>query len=379
MTVKAPVFAIVAGEASGDVLGADLIRGLKRIFPNASFEGIGGDKMKAEGFNSLHDMERLSVMGFIEPLKRISELLNIRRSIIKRYKTSPPLVFIGIDSPDFTTHIELKLKQIGIKTAHYVSPSVWAWRQGRIKKIKRAVDLMLTLLPFEAAFYRQHKVPVRFVGHPLATELNSQPEVSDARKRLGLDLNQPLLCVMPGSRSGEVALLAKLFIAVARDVTNKIKNLHVVVPAANEARHRQLQEILSAQKSVNITLILRNSHLAMAASDAVLLASGTTALEAMLLKKPMVVSYKLGKITHALVSPFIKTPYVSIPNLLANEMLVPELIQENATLEKLSFAVHEALSENNKRHLLERFEGIQSSLTLKSGDLAAQAILELLE
>ncbi|HAZ78956.1 MAG TPA: lipid-A-disaccharide synthase [Porticoccaceae bacterium] len=379
MTAQAPVFAIVAGEASGDVLGADLIRGLKRIFPNACFEGIGGEKMKAEGFKSLHDMERLSVMGFIEPLKRLPELLNIRRSIITRYKTSPPSVFIGIDSPDFTTNIELKLKQTGIRTVHYVSPSVWAWRQGRIKKIKRAVDLMLTLLPFEAAFYREHKVPVRFVGHPLATELDSQPDVSEAREVLGLSSNQPLLCVMPGSRSGEVALLAKLFIAVVGDVTSKIKNLHVVVPAANEARYRQLQEILSAQNGSNITLILRDSHLAMAASDAVLLASGTTALEAMLLKKPMVVSYKLGIITHTLVSPFIKTPYVSIPNLLANEMLVPELIQEDATLEKLSHAVQGALSANDRRHLLERFDQIQSSLKLNSGDLAAQAILELLE
>ena len=378
MSSNSPIFALIAGEMSGDLLGADLMRGLRKIFPDAIFEGIGGPKMQAEGFHSLFEMERLSVMGLIEPLKRLPELLHIRRTILSRYRSSPPAVFIGIDSPDFNTPIELRLRRTGIKTVHYVSPSVWAWRQGRIKTIKKAVDLMLTLLPFEAEFYKQHDVPVCFVGHPLASQIPLQPDTDSAKKQLQLDSHKPVLCVMPGSRAGEVALLADLFLEVAERIEQSVIGLQIVVPAANDARYDQLKHILLRHEHLNVTLLLQQSHLAMESADAILLASGTTALEGMLFKKPMVVSYRLGALTYALVSPFIKTPFVSIPNLLAGEMLVPELIQSAATLDALAAAVINALDADKNKALIARFESMHELLAVDSAALGAEAIRKLL-
>ena len=378
MSSNSPIFALIAGEMSGDLLGADLMRGLRKIFPDAIFEGIGGPKMQAEGFHSLFEMERLSVMGLIEPLKRLPELLHIRRAIVSRYRSAPPTVFIGIDSPDFNTPIELKLRRTGIKTVHYVSPSVWAWRQGRIKTIKKAVDLMLTLLPFEAEFYKQHDVPVCFVGHPLASQIPLQPDTDSAKKQLQLDSHKPVLCVMPGSRAGEVALLADLFLEVAERIEQSVNGLQIVIPAANDSRYEQLKHILSRHEHLNVTLLLQQSHLAMESADAILLASGTTALEGMLFKKPMVVSYRLGALTYALVSPFIKTPFVSIPNLLAGEMLVPELIQSAATLEALAAAVINALDADKNQALIARFDSMHEVLAVDSAALGAEAIRKLL-
>jgi lipid-A-disaccharide synthase len=376
--MNTPTFAMVAGEASGDTLGADLIRALRRLFPDARFEGIGGPKMIAEGFVSFYQMDRLSVMGFVEPFKRLPELLSIRRDIINRCKLSKPAAFIGIDSPDFNLGIEKALHKSGIKTVHYVSPSVWAWRQGRIKGIKRSVDLMLTLLPFEEAFYQQHLVPVAFVGHPLAGQISRTPDSSAARQQLGLDINRPLLTLMPGSRSGEIALMGTLFLMVATDLLKSNPQLQFLIPAANGDRHRQLTEILAGYPKLPVTLIKQQSLLAMEAADAVLLASGTTALEAMLLKKPMVVSYKLGKWTYKLVKPFIKTPFASIPNLLATEMLVPELIQDDATVETLSSAVSKALDPKARDSVEQRFEELYEQINLPSGDTAAAAIKKLI-
>ena len=371
---SAPVFAIVAGEASGDTLGADLIRALKRRFPNAKFEGIGGEKMAAEGFISHHPMDRLSVMGLIEPLKRLPELLGIRREIIRRYTKTIPTAFIGIDSPDFNLGIEKALHNAGVKTVHYVSPSVWAWRQGRIKNIKRSVDLMLCLLPFEEAFYLQHDVPVAFVGHPLAGEIARRPNIVAARERLQLDQQRPVLTLMPGSRAGEVALMAELFLEVAEELLNTFPQMQFLIPAANADRHLQLVDILAAFPQLPVRLIEQQSLLAMEAADAVLLTSGTTALEAMLLKKPMVVSYRMGNISYTLIKPFIITAYASIPNLLANEMLVPELIQQNATVENLLSAVIDAL-DGSRRHQLEaRFDQLHDQINRDSGNAAAAAI-----
>lgn len=379
MTAQAtPVIAIVAGEASGDTLGADLIVALKKHFPDAIFEGIGGPKMQAQGFNSLYAMDRLAVMGFVDPLKRLPELLTIRRSIIKRYCKQPPSVFIGIDAPDFNSTIEYKLRNKGIITVHYVSPSVWAWRTGRIKKIKKSVDLMLTLFPFEASFYQQHGVPVCYVGHPLAQQFSQQPSAEEARQQLGLDLQKPLLCVMPGSRSSEIDMLAQLFLNAAMKVEQLIgQKLQIVIPAANQARYKQLKKSIDSRDQ-EIILLLQQSHLAMKAADVVLLASGTTALEAMLLKKPMVVSYRLGALTYKLVSPFIKTPYVSIPNLLANKMLVPELIQDDASVDKLSEKVAQVFKAENSSEMIESFESYHQQLALNSGDIAANAIVTLI-
>jgi lipid-A-disaccharide synthase len=319
-------------------------------------------------------MDRLSVMGFVEPLKRLPELLRMRRTVIKRYLENKPAAFIGIDSPDFNANIEFKLHQAGVKTVHYVSPSVWAWRQGRIKKIKKSVDLMLCLLPFEAAFYEQHQVPVRFVGHPLAGQFASQPDTEAARQQLSLDSDRPVLCIMPGSRAGEVDMMSEVFLDTAQSLVASVAGLQLVIPAANNARYAQLREILATRPELEISLILQQSHTAMAASDAVLLASGTTALEAMLLKKPMVVSYKLGALTYKLVSPFIKTPFVSIPNLLANKMLVPELIQDQAKASHLATAVLNALDKAKRPALVACFDELHQQLAVESGVIAASAI-----
>jgi lipid-A-disaccharide synthase len=379
MTVQSPVFAMVAGEASGDILGANLIRALKKQFPNACFEGIGGPKMQAEGFHSLYQMDRLSVMGLLEPLKRLPELLRIRRAIVKRYSSHKPAAFIGIDSPDFNTNIECKLRSVGVKTVHYVSPSVWAWRQGRIKKIKKSVDLMLTLLPFEADFYREYQVPVQFVGHPLASEFPEQPDSAAACLDLQLDPQSAVVCIMPGSRASEVELLTALFLDSAQRVKDgAYADLQVVIPAANEARYQQIQSVVAAYPELNARLIMGQSHRAMEAADAVLLASGTSALEAMLLKKPMVVSYRFGALTYAVLSLLVKTPYASIPNLLANKMLVPELIQNQATIENLSAAVIDALDPVNRERLHNEFTHLQKQLAVDSGTTAANAIKALL-
>jgi lipid-A-disaccharide synthase len=379
MSAPSPVFAIVAGEASGDILGANLIRALKQLFPHAIFEGIGGPQMQAESFRSLYEMDRLSVMGLVEPLKRLPELLRIRRNIVRRYSNNRPAVFIGIDSPDFNSGIEQRLHRAGVKTVHYVSPSVWAWRQGRIKKIKKSVDLMLTLLPFEADFYRQHQVPVCFVGHPLAQQFGDKPDKNSACTELGLDPQRPVLCIMPGSRSSEVELLANLFLDAAEVVRQTWNaDIQLVIPAANQARYQQVEEILGHRPNLNILLLQQQSHLAMEAADVVLLASGTTALEAMLLKKPMVVSYRFGAWTYKLLSRLIKTHYASIPNLLANKMLVPELIQDDASVDNLSAAVIDAFDADRRELLQVEFARLQEQLAVDSGAVAARAISELL-
>ena len=375
--LEAPVFAIVAGETSGDLLGADLIQGLKKQYPNAIFEGIGGPKMQSQGFNSLFEMERLSVMGLWEPLKRLPELLSIRRAIIKRYSRRKPVVFIGIDSPDFNAKIEQKLHAAGVKTVHYVSPSVWAWRQGRIKNIKRSIDLMLTLFPFEAGFYQQHQVPVCYVGHPLAKKFPKKPNISGARQQLNLDQDKPTLCIMPGSRSAEVELMAELLLDTADKVSKDLgADIQLVMPAANQARFDQLQKILKT-KAIEVTLLKQQSHLAMEAADAVLLTSGTTALEAMLLKKPMVVGYRMNPLSFKILFPLIKTAYVSLPNLLANQLLVPELIQEKATVETLSAEVVN-LFKTNSSGLVEQFDQLHQKLSLDSSELATLAISQLI-
>jgi lipid-A-disaccharide synthase len=375
--LESPVFAIVAGETSGDILGADLIQGLKKQYPNAIFEGIGGPKMQAEGFNSLFDMERLSVMGLWEPLKRLPELLSIRRSIIKRYTSQKPVVFIGIDSPDFNAKIEQKLHDVGVKTVHYVSPSVWAWRQGRIKNIKCSVDLMLTLLPFEAEFYHQHQVPVCYVGHPLAKQFPKQPNPSSARQQLGLEESKPTLCIMPGSRSAEVELMAELLLDSAAKASQDLGvELQLIMPAANEARFDQLKKILDT-RSDRVILLKQQSHQAMEAADVVLLTSGTTALEAMLLKKPMVVGYRMSAVSFRILYPLIKTPFVSLPNLLANQALVPELIQDKATVESLSAEVVN-LFKVDSAELVEQFDELHQQLSLDSAALATAAISQLI-
>lgn len=371
---------IIAGESSGDQLGAGLVKALRSLYPDAVFEGVGGPKMQAEGFLSLSPMDRLSVMGLVEPLKRLPELLGIRRSLYQHFLKHNFSLVIGIDSPDFNLGLELKLRGQGIRTAHYVSPSVWAWRQGRIKKIAKAVDLMITLFPFEADFYRQHDVPVACVGHPLADDIPLQPDSEQARHHLGIETGARVLTVMPGSRASEVEFLARLFLDTAMVCKQRIPDLQMLIPAASDERLVQLRGILSDYPELPCQLLNGQSHLAMCAADVVLLSSGTSALEAMLFKKPMVVSYRIGKWTYALISRMLKVDWVSLPNLLAKESLVPELLQEQATVERLSAEVTELFQDQQRAEFLQqRFTELHQSLRHGGSDAAARALSELLE
>ena len=372
---------LVAGEASGDRLGAALIRAIQTRFPNTRFEGVGGPLMIEAGMSSLFPMEPLSVMGLVDPLKKLPTLLRIRRGLRRHFFAQPPDVFIGIDAPDFNLGLELKLRRKGITTIHYVSPSVWAWRQKRIVKIARAVDHMLTLLPFEADFYRQHRVPVTFVGHPLADELPMLPDQQKARADLGLcNTDATIVALLPGSRKGEIAHMGKLFLEVARRCREAIPDLIFVLPTLNAARRLQINELMPEFADVPVQVIDGQSHIAMAAADAVLLASGTTALEAMLLKKPMVVSYKAGWLTNAIVTRMLKVPYVSLPNLLAGEQLVPELIQEQATVENLAVELLQILqAPHDNKNLTERFDQLHRQLRCDASRRAADVVLDLID
>ena len=370
---------MVAGESSGDQLGAGLICALKIYYPDAVFEGIGGSKMTKEGFVSLFPIDRLSVMGFIEPLKRLPELFRIRKNLFQHFCDGEFDLVVGIDSPDFNLGLEEKLRNKGIKTAHYVSPSVWAWRQGRVKKIARAVDLMITLFPFEKSFYQLHSIPVVCVGHPLAAEIAVQEEKNKARQVLGLT-DGPVLTLMPGSRASEIQKLGSLFLNVAQHCKNNLPDLKVIIPIATLERKSQLDQILDDHPLLEVILLDGQSLLAMAAADVVLLSSGTSTLEAMLLKKPMVVAYRLGRLTYALISRMVKVKYVALPNLLANESLVPEFLEENATIKNLSGAVMRFFEQPEQtKKLQKRFIAIHESLKCGGNEAAAQALVALID
>ncbi|WP_297796811.1 lipid-A-disaccharide synthase [uncultured Marinobacter sp.] len=374
-------FGIVAGEASGDILGAGLIHALRARYPRARFVGIGGEEMEAAGFHSLVPMERLSVMGLVEVLGRIRELFSIRARLMDYFLTTPPDVVIGIDSPDFTLGVERRCRDAGIPTVHYVSPSVWAWRQKRIFKIAKSVNLMLTLFPFEARFYEEHDVPVAFVGHPLANRIPMEPDTAGARQALGLDENKPVLAILPGSRSGEVERLGSLFLAAARWIQESRPDLQLVIPCVNRDREKQVRGLVeSLEVALPVTIVRGRSREVMAASDVVLLASGTATLEAMLLKKPMVVGYRLSNVSYKLLSRLVKVPHVALPNLLARKPLVPELLQDDATPEALGAAVLERLeNEDERTRLTEAFTELHLQLRQNADERAADAISELLE
>ena len=335
--------------------------------------------MQALGCQSLYPMETLSVMGLVEPLKRLPALLRMRRGLIEHFIAQPPDVFIGIDAPDFNLGIELRLKKAGIPTVHYVSPSVWAWRQGRIKKIARAVSHMLTLLPFEADFYQDHNVPVTFVGHPLADELPLQPDMQGARDQLNLPSETPIIALLPGSRQSEVALLGQLFLDTARLCLKENPELSFVLPAANPARRRQIDGMLAEYEDLPVTVFDGQSHLVMEAADVVLLASGTTALETMLLKKPMLVSYKTGWLTYAIISRMLKVPYISLPNLLAGRELVPEVLQDDATAETLAELLLARLGNSALALTLRsEFTKIHQQIKCNGNEKAAEAVLSVI-
>ena len=376
---------IVSGEMSGDILGAGLIKELKIFYPDAQFVGIGGEKMIAQGLNSLFAQDRLAVMGIVEPLKRLPELLSMRRQLYIYFTEHQFDVVIGIDSPSFNTGLEERLKKVGIKTVHYVSPSVWAWRQGRIKQISRAVDLMLTLLPFENAIYDEHNIPVKFVGHPLADKF---PLVHDQQKAKSIlsDLLQdrqkkyapsrPLLACLPGSRGGEIKFIGPVFWESIALCCQSIKNIQVIVPAANSRCREQIEGQLKQYPSLPITIVDGLSHEVMAASDAVLLASGTTALEAMLLKRPMVVAYKMAAFSYFIISTLLQTPYIALPNLLANKLLVPELVQGDATVANISSSILQAFATQDKN--IQEFTKLHQSIKRNADMESAKTIHALL-
>ncbi len=374
-------FGLVAGEASGDILGAGLIRSLRSRYPNARFVGIGGDEMIAEGFHSLVPMERLSVMGLVEVLGRIRELVQIRRRLLDYFLATPPDVVIGIDSPDFTLAVERRCREAGIATAHYVSPTVWAWRQKRIFKIAKSVDLMLTLFPFEARFYQDHGVPVRFVGHPLADRVPLETDTAAARQALGLKPDVPVLAILPGSRAGEIDRLGRLFLEAARGIQDRVPQLQLIIPCVNRARQKQVQALVDAlEVALPVTLVAGRSREVMAAADVVLLASGTATLEAMLLKKPMVVGYRLSGFSYRLLSRLVKVPHIALPNLLARQTLVPELIQDEATPEALGTAILGQLQDSSERAQVKAaFTDLHLQLRQNADEQAAAGISELIE
>jgi len=346
MDATTPVFGIVAGEASGDLLGAGLIRALKQHYPHARFIGIAGPQMLAEGAETLVPMERLSVMGLVEVLGRLRELFAVRDQLIERLQAERIDAFIGIDAPDFNLRIAAALKPTGIPTIHYVSPSVWAWRQGRVKGIRASVDLMLCLLPFEKAFYDTHSVPAVFVGHPLADSLPMEPDSAAAQARLGLtdagaSVGSRAVALLPGSRRGEVASLLPLLLATAEILHRQFPALKFLIPAINAERAEQINALVQAHAALPIQVFDQRigndvGRVVMSAAQVIVLASGTATLEAMLLKKPMVVAYRLHWLTWLIARLLVRIPFVSLPNLLAGRRLVPELLQSQATPENLA-------------------------------------------
>lgn len=385
MNKKNPTIALVAGEVSGDILGAGLIRQLKIHYPQARFIGIAGPRMLAEGCESLVDMEELSVMGLAEILKHLPRLLKIRNNVIQTMLREKPDVYIGIDAPDFNLGVELKLKANGIKTIHYVSPSVWAWRQNRIHKIAKATHQVLAFLPFEKAFYDKFNVPCRFVGHTMADAVPLKPNRIEARQHLNLDANQRYLAILVGSRGSEVAFLTEPFLQTALLLKQRFPDLQFLVPLVNEKRRAQF-EAIKAQVAPNLVMhvIDGNARQVLIAADAALLASGTAALEAMLCKSPMVVGYKMKALTYCLAKRLVKSKYISLPNLLADEMLVPEMIQEECDpallAEKLAvyFSTEEAALEH-RRVLIQRFTDLHRLIQCGADQQAAQAVIDLLE
>ncbi|HAF92793.1 MAG TPA: lipid-A-disaccharide synthase [Pseudomonas sp.] len=368
--------ALVAGEASGDILGAGLMQALRKRCPDVEFIGVGGKRMEAEGLQSSFPLERLAVMGLVEVLGRLPELLARRRRLTAELIAARPDVFIGIDAPDFNLGLELRLRRAGIRTVHYVSPSVWAWRQKRVLKIREACDLMLTLFPFEAHFYEEQGVPVRFVGHPLADAIPFQADRALARAELGLPEQGAVVALLPGSRGGEVARLGELFLEAAQRIHAKRPDVSFVLPCASPERRAQIEQMLVG-RALPLRLVDGRSHEALAACDAVLIASGTATLEALLFKRPMVVGYRVAPMTYRILRRLVKSPYVALPNLLAQCLLVPEFLQDAATPDALAAALLPLLDDGEPQ--VKGFDAIHRALRQDASVKAAEAILTLVE
>ncbi len=394
VSAAAPLFALIAGEESGDQLGADLILALRQRYPQARFVGIGGARMQAQGFDSWFDMRQLSLFGFSEVVRHLPRLLRLRKALLTRLLAAPPDVVIGIDAPDFNLGVEKRLKQAGLRTVHYVSPSVWAWREKRAEKIGRSASRVLCLFPMEPAIYARHGIDARFVGHPLADRFPLVADRAGARDTLQLPQDAPVLALLPGSRLSELARLGQLFIDAARLVAAALPGVRVVIPAANAAVHAQLQSLLAKWPAqANQPLLLDgHSHTAMLAADVVLLASGTATLEAMLAKRPMVVGYRVAPMSYriARAMKMLKTDVYALPNILAracglgDARLVPEFMQDDCTADKLAAATLALFHDAERRaQIVAAFEqlhlALRGDLQGHAGGRAAAAIAELLE
>ncbi|MHA2938651.1 lipid-A-disaccharide synthase [Vibrio sp. RC27] len=369
---------IVAGELSGDVLGEGLIRSIKQRYPNAEFVGIGGPKMMAQGCKSLFDMEELSVMGLVEVLGRIRRLFKVKADLIEHFTQNPPDLFIGIDAPDFNLRLERDLKDSGIKTVHYVSPSVWAWRQKRIYKIAKATDLVLAFLPFEKAFYDRFQVPCEFIGHTLADAIPLHSDQKEAQDALNLDSSKRWLAVLPGSRGSELKMLSEPFIKTCQQLHQQHPDLGFVVALVNQKRREQFELAWKTfAPELEFTLVNDTARTVITASDVVLLASGTVALECMLVNRPMVVGYKVNAVTAFLAKRLVKTKFVSLPNILADEELVKEYLLEECTVDNLSSEVSRLLTNDNQQ-LQTKFTELHQLIRKDADQQAAQAVLKLI-
>jgi lipid-A-disaccharide synthase len=379
MSERPLVIALVAGETSGDILGAGLIRALKAKHPDTRFVGVAGPRMQAEGCEAWYEMEELAVMGIVEVLGRLPRLIKIGGDLTRRFTALKPDVFVGIDAPDFNITLEGRLKRQGIRTIHYVSPSVWAWRQKRVFKIGRNTNMVLAFLPFEKAFYDRFNVPCRFIGHTMADAMPLQPDKQAARRTLGIAEDAHCLALLPGSRGAEVEMLSADFLRTAQILRQTWPDLEIVVPLVNAKRREQFEQI-KAQVAPELTMHLLDGHgrEAMVASDAALLASGTAALECMLAKCPMVVGYRMKPVTFWLAERLVKTDYVSLPNLLAGRELVKELLQDECQPEKLAAALKPLLMPGETRKaLLDTFTELHQQIRWNADEQAAQAVLEL--
>jgi lipid-A-disaccharide synthase len=368
---------IVAGEASGDLLGSHLILALKQKRSDIEFIGIAGPKMISAGAKSLYPIERLSVRGYLEVIKHLWGLLKLRRELLNQFLSNPPDLFIGIDAPDFNFWLEKKLKRKGVKTIHYVSPSIWAWRKNRIKKIKKAVTQVLALFPFEPALYKEKGVPVAYVGHPLADMLPMEPDVAGAREILKLETSSLVIAMLPGSRQSEVEQHADLFVKTAKLIYAQQPNAVFLVPLITRETRRIFElAIFNELEPLPIQLLFGHAHDAMEAANVVIVASGTATLEAALLKKPMVITYRMSNLSWQLLKRMRLQPYVGLPNVLAGKFVVPELLQDDATPEKLAQATLDLVNDKEKlAEIKKEFTDIHQQLKQNTAEKAAAAIL----
>ena len=374
-----PRVAIVAGEPSGDRLGAGLMTALRRHRPDCDFVGVGGQAMLDAGLNSLVGLDRLSVNGIIDPLRRLPELLGILRRLQRTFTDQPPDVFVGVDFNVFNLLLESRLKRRGIPTVHYVSPSVYAWRRGRVRRVARSTDMLLALFPFEADFYRSLPLQVVYVGHPLADEIAPDAGSPTARRQacaeLGIPSEHRCVALLPGSRISELEHMAPLFFAAARQVADACADLTFVVPCVRPETRRWIEQRADLYADLQLVIYDGDARRALTACHAALVKSGTSTLEAMLLRRPMVVSYKLGEISYRVIRAMVRTPHIALPNILAGQELVPELIQHDAQPDRLAKNLLELLDKAQDNHeYLTTFATLHDRLRLGADERAAEAV-----